>query len=530
MVIVIYSPEACKSITANLGCPEYSYYFVFKAFRGVLGRLGYVTETSKPENEVDAIYEKCLSMGEPCVFLSFSPPHQAVTGLKCPTASVFAWEFATIPTEPFAADQRNDWRNVLCQHGCAITLSSFAVRAVRKAMGSEFPVWSIPAPVWDDYVKLWKKDTAPVHSNGVDLTFEGHLIDFNRCEVLSVPEEDRKGFIEQRSLPKNDESVHVHLRGIIYTTVFNPLDGRKNWQDLISAFVWAFRGSEDVTLVLKVIFHDFETVRGVVTDEVFKLLPFKCRVVILHGYLDETEYAKLIRESTYVVNTSHGEGQCLPLAEYMSAGKPAISPAHSAMEDYINEQNSFVVRSSVERTFWPHDLRKAFRTTRYRIDWSSLYKAYLESYQVAKDDPARYLRMSRSAVESLKGYCSQALVKKRLKSILRERAIANADRSSARRKPWLMAARPIWKLWRFVLVPIIQSWSIATTIKGSPAYASAPNCFVWFKTGVAKSRRVADSNRAGLLQNGKVLPVPPVSEAASSPEPDASQRNPIVFE
>ena len=69
----------------------------------------------------------------------------------------------------------------------------------------------------------------------------------------------------------------------------------------------------------------------------------------MHGYLNDDEYAKLVQGSTYVVNAAHGEGQCLPLMEYMSAGKPAIAPSHTAMEEYINEGNSFVVKSSAER-------------------------------------------------------------------------------------------------------------------------------------------------------------------------------------
>ena len=475
MVVIVYSAETGKSVAANLGRPEYSYYFVFRAFRAVLRRLAYVIETADPEHEVDVLYEKCRAMGEPCVFLSFSPPHKTVTGLRCPTISVFAWEFTTIPTDPFLGDQRNDWRNTLCQHGCAITLSSVSVRAVRTAMGSEFPVWSIPAPVWDDYVKLHKSEEISAYSKGVDLTFEGRLIDFHGCDAPWVPEEQRTNFIEDRSLPKNGQPVRVHIDGIIYTTVFNPMDGRKNWPDLISAFVWAFRNSDDVTLVFKVIHSDFDKVRGIVTDEVFKLVPFKCRVVILHGYLNDAEYAKLIRESAYVVNTSHAEGQCLPLAEYMSAGTPAISPAHTSMADYIRDDNCFVVRSSAEGTWWQHDIRQAFRTRRYRIDWESLCGAYLESYQVAKNDPARYARMAHCAVESLQGYCSQARVEERLKSVLRERMTAADGLRSTRRKLWCMVARPIWRMWKFVVLPRLQSLMTATTTRCSRSYAYTKN-------------------------------------------------------
>lgn len=519
MVVIIYAAERGQSIAANLGRPEYSYYFIFKAFRAVLRRLAEVIETADPENEVDPIYEKCRSMGEACVFLSFSPPHKTATGFKCPTTSVFAWEFPTIPTEPFAGDPRNDWRTVLSQHGSAITLSSFAVAAVRKAMGSHFPVWSIPAPVWDDYVSLYDKREPSARSKGFDLVFEGTVIDFNGCDAPSVPEQEGRGFVEHRST--NGEPVRVYLNGVIYTTVFNPIDDRKNWQDLLSAFVWAFRSSADVTLVLKVIYRDFDKVRGFLTDEVFKCVPFKCRVVILHGYLSDSEYAKLIRDSTYVVNTSHAEGQCLPLAEYMSAGKPAISPVHSAMGDYINKRNTFVVRSTAEITFWPHDDREALRTMWYRVDWESLYNAYLESYNVATTNPGRYARMSRSAVKTLRGYCSRALVEKRLKRVLRQRVNAHKCSTSRRRKAWRMAAGPIWKVWSVVFAPNIRVTGAARATKYLRFAAFGEKRLVWLKTAWAKSRRDGKDSRPSGLQHGEALPIRSVSESANAPDSDA---------
>lgn len=475
MVAIIYAAEMGESVAANLGRPEYSYYFVFKAFRAVLRRLAYVVETADPEKEVDALYERCKAMGEPCVFVSFAPPHKAPTGLRCPTISVIAWEFTTIPTDPFLGDRRNDWRNTLRRHAGAIMLSRVAARAVGIAMGSGFPVWAIPAPVWDDYVTLYESATIRTHSNGVDLVFAGRAIDFHRCDAPWVAPAQHARFIEERSLPKCDEPIRIRIEGIIYTTVFNPLDGRKNWPDLVSAFVWAFKNAGDVTLVFKVIHGDFEKVRELVTDAVFKLMPFKCRVVVLHGYLNDTEYAKLIRESTYVVNTSSAEGQCLPLAEFMSAGKPAISPAHTAMEEYIDADNSFVVRSSAEAAWWQHDIRQAFRTRRYRVDWESLRDAYLESYRVATSDPARYARMARRAVESLRGYCSQARVEARLASVLRERATAIHEPQSTGRKLWCMVARPIWKFWTFVAAPELQSVMSAARSRGVRSSPDAKN-------------------------------------------------------
>ena len=112
MLIIIHSETNQHTITQNLGRSEYSYYFVLKEYRPVLERLGRVVEVSDPQTEVDALYRDALSRGESCVFLSFSPPHRTSVNFTCPTLPVFAWEFSTIPNEPFAGDPLNDWRTV----------------------------------------------------------------------------------------------------------------------------------------------------------------------------------------------------------------------------------------------------------------------------------------------------------------------------------------------------------------------------------------------------------------------------------
>ena len=124
MNFILYSDVNDSSISASLGRPEYSYYFVLKEYRPVLERIGRVVEVADPQTEVDALYLECLSRGEPCVFLSFSPPHRTPVHLACPTLPVFAWEFSTIPNEAFAGEPRNDWRSVLHACGAAITTAA----------------------------------------------------------------------------------------------------------------------------------------------------------------------------------------------------------------------------------------------------------------------------------------------------------------------------------------------------------------------------------------------------------------------
>ena len=123
MNFILYSDVNDRSISQSLGRPEYSYYFVLKAYRPVLESLGRVHVVSTSA-EVDPLYRQLLAAGESSVFLSFTPPQNTPTDLECPTICVIAWEFDSIPDESWDDDPRHDWTQMLARQGRVITLSS----------------------------------------------------------------------------------------------------------------------------------------------------------------------------------------------------------------------------------------------------------------------------------------------------------------------------------------------------------------------------------------------------------------------
>jgi glycosyltransferase involved in cell wall biosynthesis len=210
----------------------------------------------------------------------------------------------------------------------------------------------------------------------------------------------------------------VDMSGVVFTAMFNPYDGRKNWADMLTAFCAAFRDTPDATLVFKLGHNEYLSAMHDMLIWLARMPAFLCRVVIIHGYLEGNEFDELIRATAFTVNASHGEGQCLPLMEFMSCGKPAIAPRHSAMLDYIDKEVAFVVDSWLDATAWSHDPRLAYRTLRHQIDWSSLKKAYLDAYACVRHDPERYRRMSTAAITRMQGHCSRAVAKERLAAFL----------------------------------------------------------------------------------------------------------------
>ncbi len=420
MIFIIYSETDLGSLSGRLGAPEYSYWFVLREFRTVLERMGLVVFIRDPAREVDRLYRQFRERGEPCVFLCFEPPHKVPLGLACPTIPVFAWEFETLPDEDWTGDPRSDWRYVLNALGRAITHSEHCVRVTRAAMGQDFPIACIPAPVWDGFARQPGRSSA---GNGPPrgrrrLCVQGQVVDSREIDLPFVTSPLRPCPAHADRLPPGTGPVDVVLDGVVYSSVFNPNDMRKNWYDMIAGFIWALRERPDATLVLKLTHSDNTHSLGAMLDELSQHAPFRCRVVLIAGFLDDASYDALVAGTTFVVNASHGEGQCLPLMEFMSAGKPAIAPLNTAMADYVDERCAFPLRSSREPCSWPHDDRALYRTLRWRLDFGTLVAAYADSYRVAVAEPARYLGMSAAARESLRRHCSRTVVEQRLRTVL----------------------------------------------------------------------------------------------------------------
>jgi len=405
---LVYSPQNSGNIANSMGLADYSYYFVMQRYMPVLRRLGLVIQVRDPLREVDRVSAVLRRLGIESLLLSFAPPNKTPQ-VKCVTLPVFAWEYSTIPTESWSGDEQNNWQFALSRLRGAITHSNFAVTATRKATGDDFLLCSLPAPVWDIHAA---QGAPALRSDDWVLQFSGVVLDSHELGLRDTYD------IANPSLEKNAQ--RIVFRGVVYAAVFNPNDGRKNWHDTLWAFCWAFRNSWSATLLIKLVHHDARFACEILLHEMKKLAPYKCRVVVIHGYLDDDAYQTMINGVTYVVNSSYGEGQCLPLMEFMSAGKPALAPDHSAMADYLNSDNAFVVRSSPEWTHWPHDPRLVLRAFRYRLDWQSLFDAFIESHTVATSQHERYLAMSQAATVTLRAHCSEQVIVDGLEKFLHQ--------------------------------------------------------------------------------------------------------------
>ena len=74
--------------------------------------------------------------------------------------------------------------------------------------------------------------------------------------------------------------------------------------------------------------------------------------------------AGLCRATTFYVTTTKAEGNCLPVMDYLAAGRPAVSPCHTALGDYFGPDVGFVVESHPEPAASPQDRRLRIRYER----------------------------------------------------------------------------------------------------------------------------------------------------------------------
>lgn len=424
MIIIVYSETQEHSLVNNLGYSEYSYYFVLKSYKPMLESLGIVVTVDHPATQVDPIYDFCQAVGEQCVFLSFTPPHKTQLDLRCPTVPVFAWEFGTIPNESWGGDLRNDWALILRRFPLAITHSEFAKRAILQAMGGDYEVYVMPSPIWENYQSidvLDKPKTLKVQGRVTDSyelnTPANKDVAVGKASGSVSMTLDLSEIMASKKQQPAPGVKELEIKGTVYTYVFNPDDGRKNWADLLRAFCYAFKEESEACLILKLIGDRSGNAVQRFRQEILQNMPMKCRVIVVYGFLPGEGYRNLIRASHFALNSSYGEGQCLPMMEFMSAGLPSVTPLHTAMEDYADESSSVPVNFSNELTSWPHDTRKKIRTHRFRVDQFSMIEAFTKAQSKAADDKV-YAAMSKAAKQNLKNYCAREKIEPLMQEVL----------------------------------------------------------------------------------------------------------------
>lgn len=437
----------------HLGSADYSYGFVLRALTPALERLGTWELVPRPESSLSQRAARARAEGSRPVYLVLHPPHNAYFAPDVPTVLFPFWEFPRLPDREFGLDTRQNWVRMCRGADLVVTACRFTADAFRRA-GVACPVEVVPVPVapaafevpaWDpghawtlacrhlvlggqapaagvegaparpaDGPAAWKRALRAGYRRHVRRWLNPAAIERVkrlRRTLLRIPDEPLP------LLP----TAPLTLSGLVFTSLFNPSDRRKNARDLLTAFLLAFRDRADATLVLKLAtsatreFYDLHEFRAMY-DALG--IAHRCRVVLLTEFLSDEQLGALYRATTYYVNASRAEGACLPLQQALAAGRPAIAPRHTAMADYLDERVGLVVGAHPEPTFWPHDPERRIETTWNRLVWSDLRDRLLEGAEVVRTDRARYDRLAAAARDRMAGYAGVGRVAEALAGAL----------------------------------------------------------------------------------------------------------------
>jgi hypothetical protein len=190
---------------------------------------------------------------------------------------------------------------------------------------------------------------------------------------------------------------------------------------LLSAFLRALGDRSDATLVVKLVINprlEAAGLNGLLAHYRGLGMPHRCKLVFVSAYLSEAQMVELARASTYYVNAARAEGACLPLQDFLAAGRPGVAPAHTAMAEYFDSNLGFVVDSHPEPASWPHAPDKRCTTSWHRIVWQSLHDQFRASYETACRQPARYQALADQGRQRMRDFASVERVWPRLEAAL----------------------------------------------------------------------------------------------------------------
>jgi glycosyltransferase involved in cell wall biosynthesis len=440
--LVISTVGTAETAAARMGAASYSYYYVYESFAPLLRRWGSVTLAE--EANIDETLRAAQQQHGQTVHLSFRPLDFFHAATAAPNVAFPFWDFADVPDHALGGDARSNWVRVANGLDLMLTANDFTREAFVRS-GVRVPIHVVPVPVDAAYF-----DIAPWQPRRTTLDCDAYVLTGGTAPAPNRPSR-AKGVYQRLLRPRLSRRSadlaaavgraaasaraewrdittamlapvpRVELSGIVYTTVLNPFDQRKNWEDLLTAFVFALRDRDDATLVVKLVVPPERETFGLNTVVRFwrRLgLAHRCRIVLVSAYLSDAAMAQLTAASTYYLNASRAEGACLPLRNFVAAARPAIAPRHSAIADAFDGDSGFVVESHPEPASWPQDPDGRCTTTWHRLVWTSLRDCIAESYRAANGGGEEYARKSANARARLHGVANTEAVWTRLEQAL----------------------------------------------------------------------------------------------------------------
>ena len=304
------------------GHAHYSYGFALDSFKKTISNTDKVMGVlSYPFN--NAVVNSTIRKSNRAVQISFLPPDVALIAPRAFNICTFAWEFDRLPGK---SEERNgifkkDYAKTLKSFDAVLTLSSYSQETL-ASYGIDSHV--LPSAV----------ERKPVDQD--------ETIDDLACYELSTSENyySNHNSIPLGSLLENTE----YSQRFLY--ILNPHDIRKNFGNLVTAFVKFREDYPDAILILKMTAQGdlgklqqtaFRREFPVFEDTLFE------NVYFIPQKLTDSKLQMLMESCEKYVSPSRAEGQNLPLCEAMVSDRICIAPDHTSMKDYINHDSAIIL-------------------------------------------------------------------------------------------------------------------------------------------------------------------------------------------
>ncbi len=153
--------------------------------------------------------------------------------------------------------------------------------------------------------------------------------------------------LDTKSFPSVNKMIFPSTNSFKFLTILSGI-GRKDIGLLLRAYFTAFRGNDDVSLIIKVSNAvNMEDLITRINNDLFPTFNLSSRelphVLFVRGEYSDERMAELYNSVDTYVSTERGKGWDLPSMEAMASGVPVINTAWGGNTEFMNEKNSYLV-------------------------------------------------------------------------------------------------------------------------------------------------------------------------------------------
>jgi glycosyltransferase involved in cell wall biosynthesis len=376
------------------GYAHYSYGFAMESFADVAIK----------EDNVCAYFSYPFSMGsarttmrqhKSPVSISFLPPDVALLVPKQKNICVFAWEFDRLPVKSDGNNGifKKDYASTLKKFDHVITLSSYSQAALKAYEINSFVLPSAVSP----------KVVEP-----------GESIEDLPCYTLSTVSDYYKEHKPQLLSNLLDKSEYE--KRFLY--ILNPHDIRKNFGNLVTAFVKFREEHPDALLLLKMTAQgDLSKLQSSAFRREFPSFPETTfdNVYFIPQKLSDSKLQMLMDSCQNYVSPSRAEGQNLPLCEAMVSSRVCITPDHTSMSDYVTNDSAIILESNtwmIDET--THKYKDFWGLSWFNVGEQTILDALTKAVSMTEEEK---VAMTNTAKKNVEDFCSPESVLKKWQEI-----------------------------------------------------------------------------------------------------------------